>query len=412
MDNAVDTLDGKVYSAFGYNGSTDVKDLYVLDPVAGSWTKLASASDTREDPAHGFIDGKLYAVGGWGPTGTPDAKLEIYDPASDSWTTGASAPKPYAGSGTAVLDGKLYMIGGCTSDSCGTTDASVYDAGTDSWSQIAAYPEPISWEACGAIDGQIYCAGGLGASENDVIHTYAYDPGADSWSQLADVPAPQWGTHYSAANGRLLLVGGIGNNALTNRSQAFDPRSGTWAALPNANVATYRGGGAPGFYKVGGGNAPGRPISKVELLPGYDQGGASDVDWLSTSVQELTLQPGASTTVTVSLDATAPSVTQPGDLTAGLSVGTDTPYAVPRIPVSLHVDPPKTWGKITGLVLGNKATGGTAPWPARPCRSTAGPRPTRSPRPPTARTDCGSTSATTRSPSSSPRTATSRPSRR
>ncbi|MEU6345912.1 carboxypeptidase regulatory-like domain-containing protein [Streptomyces sp. NPDC046977] len=361
MDNAVDTLDGKVYSAFGYNGSTDVKDLYVLDPVAGSWTKLASASDTREDPAHGFIDGKLYAVGGWGPSGAPDAKLEIYNPQSNSWTTGASAPKPYAGSGTAVLDGKLYMIGGCGADFCGTTDASVYDASTDSWSQIAAYPEAISWEACGAIDGQIYCAGGLGGNENDVVHTYSYDPGANSWTQLADVPAAQWGTSYAAANGRLILVGGVGNNALTNRSQAFDPKSGTWGTLPNANVATYRGGGAPGFYKAGGGNAPGSPISKVEVLPGYDQGGASDVDWLAESVQQLTLQPGASAVVTVTLDATAASITQPGDLTAGLSVGTDTPYSVPRIPVALHVAPPKTWGKIAGLVLGNTATGGTAP---------------------------------------------------
>ncbi|MFJ5220972.1 carboxypeptidase regulatory-like domain-containing protein [Streptomyces sp. NPDC088354] len=361
MDNAVDTLDGKFYSAFGFDGSTDVRDLYVLDPVEGSWTKLASASDTREAPAHGIIDGKLYAVGGWGPRGTPDAKLEIYNPQTNSWTTGAPAPKPYAGSGTAVLDGKLYMIGGCGGDFCGTTDASVYDASTGSWSQIADYPERISWEACGAIHGQIYCAGGLGPADNNILHTYAYDPGTDSWTQLADMPSAQWGSAYAAANGRLILVGGgAGDHLITNLSQAFDPESGTWSALPNANAATYRGGGAPGFYKVGGGAAPGIPISKVEVLPGYDQGGG-DVDWLSTSVQQLTLEPGASAVVTVSLDATAASVTQPGDLRAKLSVVTDTPYSVPRIPVTLHVAPPKTWGKIAGLVLGNTATGGTAP---------------------------------------------------
>ncbi|MFG2305552.1 carboxypeptidase regulatory-like domain-containing protein [Actinacidiphila glaucinigra] len=361
MDNAVDTLDGKVYSAFGFNGSADVKDLYALDPVAGNWTKLASASDMREMPAHGFIGGKLYAVGGWGPSGAPDAKLEIYDPQTNSWATGASAPKPYAASGTTVLDGKLYMIGGCGADSCGTTDASVYDASTDTWSQIADYPERISWEACGAIDGRIYCAGGLGPADNDILHTYAYDPVTDTWTQLADVPAPQWSSSYSAANGRLILVGGIGNSELTNRSQAFDPASGTWSALPNANVATYRSGGAPGFYKVGGGNSAQLPVGTVEVLPGYDQSGSGDVDWLGTSARQLTLQPGASTTITVSLDASAASVTQPGDLTAGLSVISDTPYSVPRIPVTLHVAPPKTWGKITGLVLGNTAGGGTAP---------------------------------------------------
>ncbi|MFD0135894.1 carboxypeptidase regulatory-like domain-containing protein [Streptomyces sp. NPDC127159] len=361
MDNAVSTQDGKVYSAFGFNGSADSKDMYVLDPVAGSWTKLASASDTREDPAHGFIDGKFYAAGGWGPSGAPDAKLEIYDPSADSWTTGASAPKPYAGSGTAVLDDKLYMIGGCGATTCGTTDASVYDPESDSWSMIAAYPEPISWEACGAVDGLLYCAGGLGSNNSDVAHTYVYDPGADSWSQLADMPDTQWGSAYTAANGRLLLAGGVSNNALTNRNQAFDPQAGTWSALPNPNVATYRGGGAPGFYKVGGGNAPSTPTATVEVLPGYDQTGSGDVTWLNESTQQLTLQPGASTTVTVSLDASVPEVTQPGDYTADLTVGTDTPYSVPRVPVGLHVNPPKTWGKITGTVLGATAAGGTAP---------------------------------------------------
>ncbi|SOF02285.1 Kelch motif-containing protein [Streptomyces sp. OV198] len=361
MDNAVGTQGGKVYSAFGFTGTSDSKDLYVLDPVAGSWTKLASASDTREDPAHGFIDGKFYAVGGWGTSGSPDPKLEIYDPNSDSWTTGTPAPKPYAGSGSAVLGGKLYMIGGCGASSCGTTDASVYDPESDTWSAIAAYPEPISWQACGTVDDLLYCAGGLGASNNDVSHTYVYDPNTDTWSQLADMPAAQWGSACTAANGKLLLAGGVANNALSNRSQAFDPKAGTWSALPNPSVPTYRGGGAPGFFKVGGGVAPSTPTSKVELLPGYDQTGSGDVSWLNESTQQFTLQPGASTTVTVSLDASVPEVTQPGALNAALTVGTDTPYSVPRVPVTLHVNPPKTWGKITGTVLGATASGGTAP---------------------------------------------------
>ncbi|MFD1271148.1 kelch repeat-containing protein [Streptomyces kaempferi] len=253
------------------------------------------------------------------------------------------------------------MIGGCGADSCGTTDASVYDPKTDTWSKIAAYPEPISWQACGAIDDLLYCAGGLGSDNNDVTHTYVYDPGADSWSQLADMPSAQWGSASTAANGQLLLAGGVGNNALTNRSQAFDPKAGTWSALPNPTVPTYRGGGAPGFYKIGGGTAPSTPTSKAELLPGYDQTGSGDITWLGESTQQLTLEPGAKATVTVSLDASVPEVTQPGDLTAALTVGTDTPYSVPRVPVSLHVNPPKTWGKITGTVLGATSSGGTAP---------------------------------------------------
>ena len=360
MDNAVGTYDGKVYSAFGYNGSADSKDLYVLDPSVGSWSKLASAADTREAAAHGFIDGKFYAVGGWGSSGSPDTKLEVYDPASDTWSTGASAPKAYAGSGTAVVDGKLYMVGGCGASSCGTTDASAYDPSSDSWTAIAAYPEPVSWQSCAGIDDLLYCAGGLNGS-TEIAHSYVYDPAANTWSQVADMPGTQWASSYTSANGLLLISSGISNNALTNRGYAFDPQSGTWSALPNANVPTYRSAGAAGFYKVGGGNAPGSPIPAVELLPGYDQVGSSDVTWLGESTQELTVQPGATSTVTVSLDASVPEVAQPGDFTAQITAGSDTPYTVASIPVTLHVNPPKSWGKMNGTVLGVTASGGTAP---------------------------------------------------
>ncbi|MGY4921961.1 carboxypeptidase regulatory-like domain-containing protein [Streptomyces sp. 900105755] len=360
MDNAVATNDGKVYSAFGFNGSADTKDMYVLDPVTGTWTKLAGAADTREDPAHGFIDGKFYAVGGWGPSGDPDSKLEIYDPGSDTWTTGAASPKPYAGSGNAVLDGKLYVVGGCGAESCGSTDVTVYDPAADTWSTVADYPESISWSSCAGISGKLYCAGGLNGNSEDK-HSYVYDPATNAWSQVADLPITLWGAAYTSANGLLVTASGVTQNSITNQAFAFDPKAGTWTTLPNTDTATYRGGGALGFFKVGGGVALATPAPTVEVLPGYDQGETGDVSWLSESEQQFTLQPGKSSKVTITLDASVAEVTQPGAFTARLSVSSDTPYSVPALPVEMHVAPPKTWGKITGTVLGVTADGGTAP---------------------------------------------------
>ncbi|MER7834533.1 carboxypeptidase regulatory-like domain-containing protein [Streptomyces sp. NPDC096040] len=360
MDNAVATNDGKVYSAFGFDGSADTKDMYVLDPVAGTWTKLAGAADTREDPARGFIDGKFYAVGGWGPDGGPDSKLEIYDPGSDTWTTGAASPKPYAGSGSAVLDGKLYVVGGCGAQSCGSTDVTAYDPAANSWSTVADYPEQISWSSCAGISGKLYCAGGVSGT-TEVKHSYVYDPDSNAWSQVADLPNTLWGSAYTSANGLLVTAGGVTQNSITNQAFAFDPQAGTWTALPNADTASYRGGGALGFFKVGGGVALATPATTVEVLPGYDQGETGEVSWLSESEQQLTLQPGESSKVEITLDASVAEVTQPGDFTAQLSFSTDTPYSVPRLPVEMHVAPPSTWGKITGTVLGVTAAGGTAP---------------------------------------------------
>lgn len=358
-DNAVAADNGKIYSAFGFDGSADIKSLYSYDAEDG-WTKLADAADTREAPAHGFIDGKLYAVGGWGASGSPDAKLEIYDPTSNTWTTGASSPTPLAGSGSAVLDGKLYAVGGCTANACGSDSVTVYDPSDDSWSTAASYPEDVAWESCGAISGLLYCSGGT-TDSGELKSAYVYDPAADSWSALPDMPNTLWGSASTAANGLLLISSGVSGNALTNVGYAYDPAAGTWSSLPNADVATFRGGGAPGFYKVGGAIGTASPVSTVELLPGYDQTGGSDVSWLSLNSSEFKLAPGASVSVAVSVKASVDEITQPGDYTAQIGISANTPYSVASIPVTMTVAPPNTWGKISGTVLGKASDGSTAP---------------------------------------------------
>jgi N-acetylneuraminic acid mutarotase len=340
QDNGVALVDGKVYSGFGYNGTTDTSNLWAYDPDAGGWTTLAPAADTREKPVFAAVDGKIYAAGGWGASGAPDSKLEIYDTATNTWTTGAADPDPLAGSGVAVLNGKIYVVGGCTTSACGKQDVNVYDPATNTWSTAAHYPVAISWEACGAIAGTIYCAGGV----NDVgtfTNTYAYDPGTDAWTAVAPMPQDQWGSGVTSAGGQLLVSGGAasGSTVITNQGFAYDPTSNAWAALPNSNTAEYRGGSTCGFYKVGGspGGAFSLPLTSAEVLPGQiDCGGAADVSWLS-------------------LDASVADITQPGTYTAKVTVGSDTPYPVAPIGVSMTVNPPKTWGKITGTVTSGGA---------------------------------------------------------
>jgi N-acetylneuraminic acid mutarotase len=354
QDEGVAAYDGKVYAGFGYTGSADSSALTVYDPNTGSWSSLAPATDTREKPMFAFVDGKLYAAGGWGFDGNPDPKLEIYDPAANSWSTGTNDPDPLAGSSSVVLNGKIYVIGGCTTNSCGVTDVNVYDPSTDSWSTAAAYPEPVSWESCGAIAGTIYCSGGV-TDNGTIVHTYAYDAGSDSWSPMADMPADLWGSGATAAEGMLLVSGGAVSNstAITNQGYAFDPSSNAWSALPNSNNAAYRGGATCGFYKIGGnpGGAFAPPIASSEVLPGeVDCDTAADVSWLSETPTTLTLAPGAYAHVTVAVNANVPDITQPGTYSAKVSVGTDTPYGLQAISVAMTVNPPKTWGKITGLV--------------------------------------------------------------
>jgi N-acetylneuraminic acid mutarotase len=352
QDNLAEYSGGKLYSGFGFDGSVDVNTLYAYDPTAGSWSQLASATDTRETPAHGFIGGKLYVAGGWGPSGTPDSLTEVYDPSANSWSTGPAWSAPLAGSGSAVLGSKLYVVGGCGASTCGSTSVSVLDTAAGTWSSAAAYPESTSWLACGGINGKVYCAGGSDGT-NTSAHTYVYDPSSDTWTKLTDMPAGgAWGAAYTAANGLLLVQDGVtGAGQLTNTGYAYDPAADAWTALPNANAAAYRFGGALGFYTVGGGQGTFvAPLNTASVLPGYDQAGSSDVPWLSESPTTVTVAAGKSAKITVTLNAADPSIVQPGTYTAQLLLNTDTPYQVASVPVSMQVSPPKTWGEIAGTV--------------------------------------------------------------
>ncbi|NUR61234.1 MAG: galactose oxidase, partial [Catenulispora sp.] len=362
QDNIADFEGGKLYSGFGYDGTNDSKALYAYDPGPGSWTALAPASDTRESPAHGFINGKLYVVGGWAASGDPDPKMEVYDPAGNQWSTGTASPAPYAGSGSAVVGTKLYVVGGCTS-TCGTTDAYAFDAGTGAWTKLAAYPEPTAWLSCANAQNKLVCAGGTSASTPSQ-NTYVYDAAANTWTKAASAPAPFWAAAGAGANGKLLVTGGVVAGGLTNQGWAYDPATDAWTALPNSNLSAYRFAGALGFFTVGGGQGSlTPPVATAQVLPGYTGGPTTDVPWLSESASTLTLAPGASGTFTVTVDASDATITQPGAYTASLALSSDTPYPLAAIPVTMTVKPPTTWGKITGVLTTKDASGASVPLP-------------------------------------------------
>jgi N-acetylneuraminic acid mutarotase len=361
QDNIADFNGGKLYSGFGFDGTNDSSKLYSFDPAAGAWTALAAAADTRESPAHGFIGGKLYVVGGWAASGDTDAKMEVYDPAANAWSTGPASPAPYAGAGSAVVGSTLYVVGGCTSSTCGTTDVYAFDAGAGTWSKLAAYPESTAWLSCADVLNKLVCAGGTSATAASA-NTYVYDPAAGSWSKAASAPAAFWGAAGTGANGKLVVTGGVVSGGLTNQSWAYDPAADAWSALPNSNVSAYRFAGALGFYTVGGGQGslvP--PLATTQVLPGYNVGAGTDVPWLTESATTVTLAPGASGTFQVTVDASDASITQPGAYTASLDLATDTPYPVAALPVTMTVKPPATWGKLAGVVEYTDASGAAVP---------------------------------------------------
>lgn len=360
MDNSVVTLDGKVYSIGGGNGSASTTKNYAYDPVAQTWTGIADLPGARNAMTVGVVSGKIVATGGWASAG-PDSATWVYDPAADSWTEVADNPAPRSAAGQAVVGGKLYAVGGCTTSACTpmANDVVRYDLATDTWETLPDYPKSVAFASCGGIAGVVYCTGGNDGAVAQKS-SYAFDPAAGEWAPIADAPIDSWASSYAVASGKLLVVGGSQGGAITNAGFAYDPASGTWSSLPNANTPRYRGGAACGFYKVGGSSGQFNATVDSEVLPGFEEcaEGAADVSWLAVDKTEATLAPGAKVTVTVTLSA---NVDQPGTYTASVPIGENTPYSVPPVEVSLTVQPPTTWGKLTGTVTGTSCAGVTAP---------------------------------------------------
>jgi N-acetylneuraminic acid mutarotase len=363
MDNGVTTVNGKVYSFTGFDGTGLATKNFGYDPGTQAWTALADIPTPRENPEVVGIGTKVYVIGGWGTSGDPVPTTAIYDTVSNTWSTGAANPKPYAAAGIAVVGGKVYVVGGCSTDVCGVTDVEVYDPAANSWSAGPSTPAADAWESCGAISGALYCAGG-NTDAAQLRTGYSLTPASGTWSPIAALPETLWASGTTVAGGKLLMSGGVGNAALTNAGFAYDPGTNTWSALPNSNNTLYRGGSACGLYKIGGSSGNFSATNKDELLPGQDVCAETvDIPWLSVTPATATLAPGKSATFTVDLNANIPSITQPGTFTATLAVSAAVPTPVAAIPVSFTVNPPPTWGKITGTVTGLGCTSGSAPIP-------------------------------------------------
>jgi N-acetylneuraminic acid mutarotase len=363
MDNSADVIDDIVYSVGGFNGGAIIANGYAYDPAADTWSSIANMPAPREKPGAGAIGGKLYVAGGWDTNGVPIPATVAFDPGANTWATVAANPAPRAAAGTAVVDDRLYQVGGCADAFCTPSNNVVrFDPAGNSWETLAPYPHATSWLSCGGIDGKLYCAGGLasGTFHND---GFVYDPGADSWSPIANMPFNLWGSAYSAANGMLLISSGLTQNSLTNQGLAYDPSANSWSALPNAQFPRFRGGGACGFYKLGGSSVAGfSPTRESERLSEFDQCGVTDVPWLAEDPTTATVNPGQTVNVVVTFTATpAAGVTQPGTYTAQIVVNADTPTKVDPIPVTMNVTPPKDWGKVTGVVTGLDCNGNSKP---------------------------------------------------
>ena len=119
---ATAAVNGKIYAIGGTANWEKGPDLSVVeeyDPVTDTWTKKADMLFKRYRLSVAVVNGNIYAIGGFEDPGGPANFFhppEVYDPATNTWTelTDMQVPRQFLSSST--VNGKIYAIGGWGED--------------------------------------------------------------------------------------------------------------------------------------------------------------------------------------------------------------------------------------------------------------------------------------------------------
>lgn len=229
----VAALNGKIFTVGGLNQGLPspgaIATVLEYSPTSDSWAQRANLSTRRYAPAAAAVNGKLYAVGGFGQSGIL-ATAEVYDPEANSWTPTASMNQRRYAHQAVALNGKIYAIGGQTDGDAPLNSIEEYDPSLNAWTIKATMPTArVSFGAV-AINGKIYVVGGR-IVNTTIAPVYSYDPASDSWATNASIPTLRETLGAVAVTGKILAIGGqpSGGNAV----EEYDPATDSWTHKSN-----------------------------------------------------------------------------------------------------------------------------------------------------------------------------------
>jgi N-acetylneuraminic acid mutarotase len=214
------TVGGKVYVLGGMLSFTDwspISATFVYDPITGgNWTRLADMPNARGASAVGVHGTTVWIIGGENNRQSPVAHVSSYDTVSGKWTSYPQAPLPGPrdhGGGAVVGDTFVYAGGrtGAQTSWKGNTWVMNLTAAEKKWVEKASMPTPRGGIATAKLDEKIYTFGGEGNPKETsgvFSESQAYDPKTDSWANLPRMATPRHGFGAAVVGDRIYLPGG------------------------------------------------------------------------------------------------------------------------------------------------------------------------------------------------------------
>lgn len=209
-------VDGKAYVGLGaieaYQDSSLYRDWWRYEPSTDTWTRMADFPDkARNDLFCATVNGKIYTTMGFDGT-SRCRETFCYDPQTDTWTALTIAPETYSSKAGFVLGDDFYVGTGFRGNNL--VRFFRYNTVNDSWTRIENIPHGRIMGSGLSMDGKGYVLLGRfwngtlngGRLLNDVAE---YDPLKRGWTQLKPFPggARQNASTFSTLSQGFVLLG-------------------------------------------------------------------------------------------------------------------------------------------------------------------------------------------------------------
>jgi hypothetical protein len=184
-------LDGRIYAIGGVNAVDYLGNAEVYDTATNIWTPVANMHQSRVGLTAETWNSKIYAVGGIENEFATSTNVEVYDPGSDEWTVMGNSPVMRIGHTSCLYNNLVYVFGGYNEDiTWATNTCYTYNPETDVWDTIASMISSRVYGGCCALGDKIYIFGGSDGFDPNNRHNRAevYDPAADSFEEIANMP--------------------------------------------------------------------------------------------------------------------------------------------------------------------------------------------------------------------------------
>jgi N-acetylneuraminic acid mutarotase len=292
------TVGNYIYYAGGDDGGGVRGETFRYDPLAQTWTTLASLNSRRTglELMSGDSNTIVAANGApyWSPwEALPEAEtVEIYDIAANSWYYGPPVAQPAASSAGAFAGGRYVLMGGLDHypQFFETTQYTWCGAPTATPSPTPTLPgtitptptlppacEPSAW-TIGSVGPPARIGAGA-TSDGLSIYVYAgfsgfypapnrldlwrWDPVTASWTQLADMRRGKAQIQGAYWGGRIYVPGGVlDSGCCSNDLQIYDIATNSWTY--GANQVAFRSGATSAWN------------GKIYVQGGFESNGVSN----------------------------------------------------------------------------------------------------------------------------------------